>query len=424
MLITRIVRNLLSDPKDDYTFRRLNSPCATMRQNSGLYIHVPFCQQTCPYCPYLKYPYSKEAVLKYAETLIAEIKLRREYIGRRASVSSVYFGGGSPMLLDNKLAVIINTLNACFSIDGPLAIEANPLDVSVRSIQEIKHVGFDMISLGVQSFSTPILANIGRNYDGPEAKKKLQIIVSAGFKTVNVDLMFVLPGQNDQALIEDIKTAITCNPTQITCYPLFTFPYTQVNAFKKKQHVIMPNHKTRKRQYYLLYDALLSNGFNRETVWSFSKNNKIKYSSVTRDYFLGIGPGSGSYDGNHYSFNTFNLDDWYKIISDDNIPEILGMDITPRMAKLFWLYWQIYATKVSRSSYKEIFNTSIDDDFAVLLKLMRWLRMTENATPDTISLSRRGAHWIHVLQNYFALNYINKIWGTCQATPRPETVSL
>lgn len=424
MFITYLVRNLLSDPKDDYTFRSLKFPCANLRENSGLYIHVPFCQQTCPYCPYLKYPYSKEAILKYATNLCAEIKLRKKHIGEKRSVSSIYFGGGSPMLLDDALGKIIDTLDDSFYIDGPLAIEANPLDVSVQSIQKIKHIGFNMVSLGVQSFSTPILTNIGRKYDGQEAKNKLQIITSAGFETVNVDLMFVLPEQKDTILIEDIQTAIACNPTQITIYPLFTFPYTQVKRFKNKQHVIMPNHKTRKRQYYLIYDILISNGFERETVWSFSKKGKIKYSSVTRDYFLGFGPGSGSYDGNHYAFNTFNLDDWHKVISDERIPEIIGMDITPRMAKLFWLYWQIYATKISRNTYKNMFNASVDDDFALLLKFMKWLKMTEDISTDTISLTRRGAHWIHLLQNYFALNYINKIWGTCQTNARPEKIVL
>jgi oxygen-independent coproporphyrinogen-3 oxidase len=424
MLATRQLRNFLSAPGDDYTFRSLTASCTAIQDNSGLYIHVPFCRQLCPYCPYLKFSYTSDAVESYMATLLAEIQLHKNNHPSPIPITSVYFGGGSPMILGHHLKTIVDSLKEVFNISGDLAIESNPMDISKDSIEGIRAAGFELISIGIQSFSTPLLKNIGRMYEGNQAVQALKTIVNAGFKTVNVDLMFVLPNQTDNDLLRDLETAISCNPTQITCYPLFTFPYTDVTNFSKRQKVIMPNLHKRRRQYYLVYDFLISHGYRRESVWSFSKNCSNNYSSVTRENFVGIGPGSGSYNGANFTFNSFILEDWHKDVSSGKLPQIIGMKISRRMAKLFWVYWSIYTTRLSLSRYQKVFGTEMKRDFYLPLRIMQLLGMINKLDEDTLALTRRGCHWIHLLQNYFALNYVNKIWGVCRATSRPEPISL
>jgi hypothetical protein len=94
------------------------------------------------------------------------------------------------------------------------------------------------------------------------------------------------------------------------------------------------------------------------------------------------------------------------------------------MAKLFWLYWRLYETRIPYSKYREVFRTSIHHDFGSVLAAIRLLGMCSLEDEQGMVLNRRGCHWVHLAQNYFALDYVNKIWTTCQADPWPEWVML
>ncbi|MFH2137270.1 MAG: radical SAM protein [Candidatus Omnitrophota bacterium] len=424
MMLTKIIRNILSDKKDDYTFYASDdTPLYINPQKEfGLYIHVPFCKSMCPYCPYTKVLYDKYLAGEFKQAIIRELKLYFEKLGKR-KFSSIYIGGGTPTLLLEELRDILDEIRKCFDITGPIAVETIPSDVSFEKMRILKQMGVNYISLGVQSFNSKYLSLVGRNYAVGEAEKAITLIKKEFFDLFNVDLIFAYPQQETQELYDDLIKVLSFAPDQVTAYPLFTFPYTSVGKYMKIKRLIMPPVKKRKEMYYLICDFFNNNSYHQSTVWGFNKNKTGAYSSVTRDYYIGLGTGAATYTGEGFYFNTFSLPDYIKT-SNDRVPIALRMNVSERLRKLFWLYWRLYETSIPREAYKKEFRVEIDKDFGFLLNLSKWLQLAHSHDSLTLKLNKIGSHWIHLIQNHYALNYVSKVWSLCQREPWPNRVVL
>ena len=175
--------------------------------------------------------------------------------------------------------------------------------------------------------------------------------------------------------------------------------------------------------YYRIYDAFRERGYAQTSVWSFNRQPGNAYSSVTRDYYVGFGPGAATYNGTSFRFSTFSIPD-YIAATRSRLPVALEMAVSPRMRKLFWLYWRLYETRVPKDGYQVAFGAEIERDFSYLIRLMRLARFCETEDGSGFVLNRRGAHWVHLAQNYFALYYVNTIWSACMAQPWPSVVRL
>ncbi|MFH1868145.1 MAG: radical SAM protein [Candidatus Omnitrophota bacterium] len=423
-MITKIARDILSDKNDDYIFYANdgNSLRIDPEKEFGLYIHIPFCKSMCPYCPYTKVFYNKNLVNEFKEAILHEIKRYHDKVGKRR-FTSIYIGGGTPTLAMEELNMILNELRKRFDVTGPLAIETIPSDIDTGKVDMLKDLGVNYLSLGVQSFSKKYLSLVGRNYAADEAERAIEIVKRKNFDLFNMDLIFAYPGQSTEELREDLVKSLSFSPDQVTCYPLFTFPYTTVGKYMRIKRLKMPPVKTRKEMYYLICEFFKQNSYHQSTVWGFNKNKTGAYSSVTRDYYIGLGPGAATYTGEGFYFNTFSLYEYIKVVKN-KMPIALRMDVSERMRKLFWLYWRLYETKVCKKMYKEEFEVDIQKDFGLLLNLARWLNFTNAANTTTLNLNKIGAHWIHLIQNHYALNYVSKVWSVCQNVPWPSKISL
>lgn len=419
----KIIRKIFSDRSDDFTFRTFNNSLnITPNINSGLYIHIPFCKNKCPYCPYFKVTYDLDLANAYKSALIKEIKLYHELYGK-LSFSSLYIGGGTPTLLIKEMEEIIREIFKYFTIQGDFAVELSPCSTNKESLDELKQTGFNLVSIGIQSFNDKYLNLIGRNYNRQEAVEKLSLVMKAGFETVNADMIFAYPEQNIDELKNDLSELISFQTDQITCYPLFTFPYTEIGRLKQISKLKMPDHKQRKNHYYFINDFLIDKGYHRTNVWSFSKKEKKEFSSVTRDFYLGLGPSSGSYNGNVFYFNTFSVDEYIKTGSTQ-LPISVAMNVSKKLKKNFWLYWQLYTTVIDKSKYYKLFGIDIRKDFGFVIGLFKLLNFVESENQDFIRLNKKGSHWIHLAQNYYALNYISKVWDVSKKNPWPTEIKL
>ncbi|MFO7674809.1 MAG: radical SAM protein [bacterium] len=415
-MVTGLVRRALSAPGDEYVFR----PCRDWQprfdpgDDCGLYIHVPFCRNACPYCPYNTVPWDPALVPGFVAALKAEMGRYREKVGRRR-FSSLYIGGGTPTLIAAGLAGVLDEMRRLFELDGPVAIETGPGDVTASRIGELRSLGVDYVSLGVQSFNDRHLATIGRSHGGVEAARAAELLVSAGFRVVNLDLIFALPGQTEDELVADLAAAVALGAGQVTCYPLFTFPYSTVGRFKRLRRLRMPPGATRRRMYYRLSGFLRESGYRRSSVWGFIRPGSAAYSSVTRDYYLGFGPGAVSYDGHSFSFNTFPLGE-YTRAARAGLPTALRMEVTDRMRELFWFYWRLYEAEVPARA-------GLSRPLVELVRLLGLLGLVRREG-DRLALNDRGAHWVHLAQNHFALNYVSRVWSACLARPWPGAIRL
>lgn len=205
-------------------------------KSAGLYLHVPFCKNLCPFCPYNRVEYDDELFRLYEQAVHEEIELYTPYIKENEFVS-LYIGGGTPTVNLAGLLRILDHLKQIFSLSCDICIELHPADMESECLESLKDAGITMLSIGVESTSDRILKTIGRNHDGKTAIDSLRRAVATGFDSVNADLMFALPGQtiNDWEL--DLKKVLAMGADQISTYPLFSFPYSDLGQSQKIRQV-------------------------------------------------------------------------------------------------------------------------------------------------------------------------------------------
>lgn len=420
-MVNRLLRTIISNGAD-YTLYAHSLFDGTVKDDIGLYLHIPFCNSMCPYCPYYKVAYDAKINKAFKEAVILEIDRYARKYGRRR-FTSLYIGGGTPTLVIDELRQIVDRVHTFFELSGYIAMETTPADLTAGKIRLLKAMGVTYISLGVQSFQNKYLCLLGRKYDAETAARTAGRLCHDGFTNYNIDLIFAIPGETMRDLESDLRAAVKCGADQITCYPLFTFPYSSIGQFTKLRRLRMPPLDVRRKMYYFIHDFLAANGYARSSVWSFTRAGKAPYSSVTREYYVGFGPSAGSYTGDGFFFNTFSVVDYMKTVLLRE-PVALKMDVTERMRKIFWLYWRLYETVIPYAEYRAVFGGDIDDDFGVLLDAVRGLGMCHRENGESMVLNKRGCYWIHLAQNYFALNYVNKIWSACQSDPWPRRIKL
>jgi oxygen-independent coproporphyrinogen III oxidase len=309
-----------------------------------------------------------------------------------------------------------------FRLTGDLCIETHPGDVNPGTVKRLQDIGISLVSLGVESFHPQSLALIGRDYTPAIAEQALELLAKSGFASVNVDLMFALPGQAATSVTADLNRAAQLGANQLTTYPLFTFPYTSVGKYLHLKAVRMPNLSVRQEHYRTISGWCAEHGFERVSVWGFKRGVVPRYSSVTRDGYIGIGPGSGSHLPDGFVLNTFDLNSWIDALNN-RLPAIaLRMSFAGEMPGWWWLYWRFYDTRIP-----------LDDLDAALgsdaRKALRWLRVIEQAglavrRGSWLELTEAGAFWIHLAQNYFSLNYVNTLWTQARQEPWPNAVPI
>jgi oxygen-independent coproporphyrinogen-3 oxidase len=419
---TRAVRRHLVGPEQRWVFAP-PEPGWTVPPvaRTSLYLHVPFCRNCCPYCPYTKVAYRPELVEPYTTAALAEIDLWAKSIGR-AEVTSIYIGGGTPTLAMDSVSRLLDRARERFDVTGDVCIETNPADVTEQTVSDLHDAGVALVSLGVQSFRPESLRAVGRHYDPESARRALRLLADSGFASVNADIMFALPGQTTEGLLGDLDEAARLGADQITTYPLFTFPYTSVGEYLHLKGVKLPDLRTRHEQYSAIGKWCEDNGFERVSVWGFKRGGAPRYSSVTRDGYIGVGPGSGSHLPGGFTLNTFDLAEWERSISRGEQPIALRMPFRGQMAGWWWLYWRFYDTRIPMAALDE----SLGPDAA---KARRWLAAMKGVglaarNNGSLELTDAGAFWLHLAQNHFALSYVNTLWTAARDAAWPEPVDI
>lgn len=418
--VTRTIRRILVGKEQRFIFTKKENITIPSLSKIDLYIHIPFCKNMCPYCPYNRIKYDKNLVGPYTRAVLSEIEQYYLRLGK-IQISSIYIGGGTPTTLIDELGVILKSIREKFAIAGDICIETSPSDLNEDIIRKLKGFGVDLISIGVQSFDDEFLKILGRNYDAAKAYSTVNLALSSNFKSVNIDLMFALPEQNIEDVVGDLNEAVKIGANQVTTYPLFTFPYSSVGRYLKIRRVKMPNIFKRRKMYKEIHNFFIQNGYHRVSVWGFKKGSSPRYSSVTRDTYIGIGAGAGSRLPDVFYLNTFSVKDYIETALTGRLPIALTMNMTPKLRKYYWLYWRFYDTYIDRQSYYEIFGENVK--LKVIFSVAKLLGLSKE-NQNQIELTERGAFYIHLLQNYFVLNYIDKVWSVAMKEPWPDKIEI
>ena len=274
----------------------------------GIYIHIPFCKKSCHYC---NFHFSTS--LKNKEDMIKAInkEIYQKAILNNDKVSTIYFGGGTPSILDvEEINLIIENIYKNFNVGKniEITIEANPDDLSKHKLNDLSKTKINRMSIGVQSFIDKELKIMNRVHDSKKAIKSIEM-AKKYFNNISVDLLYGVPDSSIKSWNYNIDTISSFNINHISAYALTVEPKTALESFINKSILSMPDEELVYSQYKLINEKLSSKNFINYEVCSFaqkdffSKNNSAYW---LRKKYIGIGPSAHSFDGESRSWNISN----------------------------------------------------------------------------------------------------------------------
>lgn len=382
--------------------------------NLGLYVHIPFCRALCSFCPYCKQVFEKTEAEAYLNALRDEIRLVGGSLIKPKKVTTLYFGGGSPALVAHEIKDIINTIEDYFEISEGIGIELHPADVTVEGLTILKDAGVTRISIGVQSFQEENLDLLGR--EPVDYKHLLHALCQVPFETVSMDFIFALPGQTINSLKADVDAAFAYGANHIAIYPFIDFSYT------KRKFPKMPEQQ-KKKLLYEITEYCERQGYVRDSIWTFAKPGTKKYSSMTRDNFLGFGCSATTLLLDSFKINTFSVQEYIRRVKAGSLPTALTLRFTPRQRMVYFLFWTAYTTEIQSEAFEKFFGKKMERVFGVELLLARLLGLIDR-NGNLYRLTTRGSYYYHYYENYYTLSYIDQMWSLMRIQAFPNELIL
>ena len=391
--------------------------------STGLYLHIPFCRQICPYCPYNKVIYQERLAGQYVDAVLKEIEIYANILGDKP-ITSFYIGGGTPTtLLGRGIGRIVERIYSNFNMQCEIHMESHPNDLTDHNLDLIQELKVEHLSIGVEALQDRHLKTLHRPYTAEYVKDTVRRAASRTFTCVNADLIFALPGQTYDEIKEAGHTLVDLGVDQIAAYPLFRFPYTHWAEVAKRKKFKSVGLLKRRKMLSILERIFYEAGYRRTSVWAFTKPSVPKYCSVTVPLYIGLGASGGSYLSDVLYFNTFNVEAYIHALMNGRLPIALSMNLSRAMQMAGWFYWRIYETAFLRSDFRDRFGEHFDSVYGLYARLFALLGLLKE-NQERIILSDRGAYWLHAIQDIFSINYISKLWGTSGNEPWPSSVSL
>ena len=415
-IITDLTRMWLTRSTKPFTFTNEYDRILPYQscEGLGLYVHIPFCKRICAFCPYCKQLYSREVCDRYIDALIREIHMVGGQTPEKKAVTSLYFGGGTPALAAERLGEIIAALEEHFVITQGIGVELHPDNVTVPLLHTLKEAGVSKISIGIQSFQGKYQSILGRK--AVDCQTLAQALAAVPFETVSMDFIFALPGQTFEDLKADVDTAFACGANHIAIYPFIDFTCTE--------STVPTMAKGEKRA---LLDAIthycLDLGCIRSSIWTFAKDSRAGYSSMTRDNFLGFGCSATTLLEGQFKINTFSVEEYCSRIHARTLPTSLTLRFSRRQRMVYYLFWTAYSTKVDTRDFQRFFGVPLTRMYGLELFLAKLLGLITEEN-GVYSMTLKGAFYYHHYENFYTLAYIDKMWGIMRKEAFPEGIRL
>ncbi len=304
-------------------------------QPRGIYLHFPFCLKKCSYCDFYSLPIvpsNSDLVDRYIDSLIKEIKLRAPKY-KNTEIETVYFGGGTPSLLNNRqFSLLINSLSNNFSLSNnvEITLEANPATITKDKLQSYKASGLNRLSLGVQSFSSSELSLLGRSHSVKEVFTTVDLIHKSGLKNFSLDLIYGIPYQSLAQWLNNLELATSLAPSHISIYLLQLDPKTPLGRQVVKGKLSMLGDETEWIMYNDGIKFLDEKGYEQYEISNFSKPNyksrhNIIYWQSLR--YLGFGSGAVSFVDQARCINKPRIADYISNLASGELPPSENLEI-------------------------------------------------------------------------------------------------
>lgn len=280
---------------------------------AALYLHWPFCEKKCGYCDFVSGPQYKTKEEPYLKALFAELASYKPF-----PVKTLYIGGGTPSLIPlHYLDQIFAGLQPYFELRLPqeLSMEGNPGSLKLENLRHYLMLGINRLSIGVQSFSNPVLERLGRIHTRQEAMEAFEIARRAGFKNISIDLMFGIPGQSLEEFRDSLEVAAELDPEHISAYSLILEPDTLFFELHQQGRLFLPEEYEVAEMFLLAQDFLKKRGYRHYEVSNFARPGfECRHNLVywNNDPYVGIGLNAHSYYGGKRYSNTSRMEEYLK----------------------------------------------------------------------------------------------------------------
>ena len=375
----------------------------------ALYVHIPFCLSKCNYCDFNTYEGIESLMPSFVDALSKETALWGQRLGR-PNVSTVFFGGGTPSYLpEHSIRKVFDAIrdSVCLDDDAEITLEANPDDLTCDKAAAWVDAGFNRISIGVQSFDDGILAALSRRHSAAAASEAVKTARAAGFRNVNIDLMYGLPNQSLGQWRQSLRRALDLNTEHFSLYGLQIEPGTPLHRDVQIGKLPTPSDDLAADMYELAMDDLGDAGYEHYEISNWAKSGfRSKHNSAywLNLRYLGVGPGAhSSLNGRRFaniksprgyiqSIENASLDQVNQSPEvDAGVFAIDFIEVTsPRTAisETMMLGMRL-AEGVSKTEFQERFNASLDDVYGTEIEYLTDAGLIETRG-DRIALTRRG----------------------------------
>jgi len=291
---------------------------------AGIYLHIPFCKQACHYCDF-HFSTSLNRVGGVVAAMKKEIALQSEYLEGKP-VKSIYFGGGTPSLLDPKhIDTLIDLIHHKYNVtsQAEITIEVNPDDITKDLLRAYKKAGVNRLSIGVQSFLPEVLKLFNRAHGATEAIDCLVMVQDAGFKNYSIDLIYGFNTLSHDNWEWEVNMAIAMEVPHISAYSLTIEPKTAFGNWQSKGKLDLIDDDHAAQQFTLLNELLEKAGYDAYEISNFAKpgfRSKHNSSYWQSKHYVGIGPSAHSFNGVSRQYNIKNNALYMKALEMNELP--------------------------------------------------------------------------------------------------------
>ena len=369
-----------------------------------LYLHIPFCERKCAYCDFFSAPADLPVRISYIKKLQEEIAYYGAQYGEY-QVSSIFFGGGTPTILEGyQLAAILETVKEHFNIttDAEITVECNPGTLTAGKAEKLVQAGFNRLSMGLQSADDRELQLLGRIHNFAQFLESYDLARKAGFRNINVDLMSALPGQTLKSWQDTLQKVTALRPEHISAYSLIIEEGTPFyERFAEDERIreegghprLLPEEDVERQMDELTETFLQIKGYERYEISNYAKSGKECRHNLgywDRVEYLGIGAGSSSLiKGERFDHIRDRKAYIEKIRNGEPIlidREILSVE--SQMEEFMYLGLR-KIEGVSRTDFQNYFGKNVDDVYGEILDKLEEEQLLE-FSGDRIRLTHRG----------------------------------
>jgi len=291
---------------------------------AGLYIHIPYCRQACHYCDF-HFSTSQQTRNALIKAICKEIEIRAYYLDAIV-LDSIYFGGGTPSLLqDEEIDQIFSVIYKHYSTiqDVEITVEANPDDIDKNKLAFFVSSGINRLSLGVQSFYDDDLKLLNRSHHASTSKKAINIIRDSDINTFSIDLIYGIPGMDQTKWKNNLSLATDLSIPHLSCYCLSVEEKTALNHFIQKGIIPGLDEDLAADQFSLTMKYLSRENYIQYEISNYCKSGNVsKHNSNYWNHqpYIGIGPSAHSFNGSERSWNVSNNYKYINSIMQNQLP--------------------------------------------------------------------------------------------------------